>query len=104
MSSAERGEAYTYLGHVALPAAPVRPVEKAIPIAGRCFRVLIDGNTDCLHVQHSPQPVTLRAERIDLVEHSLQQRFRGSRRNAGLLQLQDLSALPADLNAHTRDL
>ena len=95
------------LGYFALSAASadaVKLVEEMFAIADCGFGVLIDGNGDRPHVQHSLQPVTLRTERVNLVEHSLQQRFRRRRRNAGLLQLQYFSALPADLNAPTRDL
>jgi hypothetical protein len=47
--------------------------------------------------------VAFRAKAIDFVEHPLQQGFGGAGSDTSLLQLQNLLALPADLDAHAFD-
>src|ERR1700744_3590037 len=54
--------------------------------------------------ERSLELIPHRAEFVDFGQHPLQQRFRGSRRYPGLLQLKDLPALPSELNPHALNL
>jgi hypothetical protein len=50
------------------------------------------------------ETITFGAEFIDLVEHTIEQRFSRCCRNAGALQLPDLAALTVNLRAHALNL
>ncbi|KRR13945.1 hypothetical protein CQ12_40495 [Bradyrhizobium jicamae] len=50
------------------------------------------------------QSVALCTQRVDVIQHTIQQSFGRCLGNAGSLQLPDLAALAVDLRAHTFDL